>query len=114
MAVVISLLIAALAVAFMAAPFFLMTRRLSEPAAKDPDASDAMADLLAEKETAYAAIQELDFDFKSGKLSAEDHQMLRGRQEEHAAAVLKRIDDLEGKSRQGEGARTGRREKRKR
>jgi hypothetical protein len=114
MAVLISLLIAVVAVAFVAAPFFLMTRRASEPAVKDPDASDALADLLAEKETVYASIQELDFDFKSGKLSAGDHLMLRGRQEEYAATILKRIDDLEGKSRQGERARTGRREKRKR
>lgn len=114
MAVVISLLIAVLAVAFVAAPFFFMTRRLSEPAAKDPGASDALADLLAEKETVYAAIQELDFDFKSGKLSAEDHEMLRRRQEEHAATILKRIDALEGMSRQGDTARAGRREKRKR
>ena len=113
MAVLISLLIAMAAVAFVAAPFFLMTRHPSEPAAKDPDASDAIADLLAEKETVYAAIQELDFDFKSGKLSAEDHEMLRRRQEEHAATILKRIDELEGKSRQGE-TRAGRREKRKR
>ena len=113
MAVLISLLIAVVAVAFVAAPFILLTRRSSEPAAKDPDASDALADLLAEKETVYASIQELDFDFISGKLSAEDHEMLRRRQEEHAATVLKRIDELEGKSRQGE-ARAGRREKRRR
>jgi len=114
MAVLISLLIAVAAVAFVAAPFFLMTRRSSETAAKNPDASDAMADILAEKETVYASIQELDFDFKSGKLSTEDHQMLRRRQEEHAASILKRIDELEGKPRQRETARTGRREKRKR
>jgi hypothetical protein len=114
MAVLISLLIAVVAVAFVTAPFFLLTRRSSEPAAKDPDASDALADLLSEKETVYASIQELDFDFKSGKLSAEDHQMLRTRQEEHAATVLKRIDELEGAPRQRESARAGRREKRKR
>jgi hypothetical protein len=114
MAVLISLLIAMAAVAFVSAPFFLTTRRSSEPAAKDPDASDALADLLAEKETVYASIQELDFDFKSGKLSVQDHQMLRTRQEEHAATILKRIDELDGTSRQREAARTGRREKRKR
>ncbi|HSB67933.1 MAG TPA: hypothetical protein VLT62_01180 [Candidatus Methylomirabilis sp.] len=114
MAVVISLFIAVVAVAFVAAPFFFATRRSPEPAAKDPDASDALADLLAEKETVYAAIQELDFDFKSGKLSAEDHDMLRRRHEEHAASVLKRIDVLQGKPRQEEAVRAGRREKRKR
>ena len=114
MAVLISLFIAVVAVAFVTAPFFLTTRHSPEASAKNPDTSDALADLLSEKETIYAAIQELDFDFKSGKLSAEDHQMLRRRQEEHAATILKRIDELQGKSRQEEAGKAGRREKRKR
>jgi hypothetical protein len=113
MAVVISLGIAVVVVAFVAAPFFLLTGRASEFAPKDPDAPEALQDLLAEKETIYAAIQELDFDFKSGKLSAEDHQALRGRHEAQAAAVLKRIDDLQGKSGEAERPRSARREKRR-
>ncbi len=111
MAVVITLGIAVLVVAFVAAPFFLLTRRPQE-AAKNPDAPEALRELLEEKETIYAAIQELDFDFKSGKLSAEDHQALRQRHEAQAAAVLKRIDDMQGAAQQTEtpqGARRGRR-----
>ena len=113
MAVVISLGIAVVVVAFVAAPFFLLTGRASEIAPKNPDAPEALRDLLAEKETIYAAIQELDFDFKSGKLSAEDHQALRRRHEAQAAAVLKRIDEMQGKPDEAERPRNARRERRK-
>src|SRR3990172_9942108 len=95
MAVVISLGIAVVVVAFVAAPFFLLASRSSEGMDKEPDGPDALRDLLAEKETVYAAIQELDFDLKSGKLSPEDHQALRQRHETQAAGVLKRIDELQ-------------------
>ena len=112
MAVMISLGIAMVVVAFVAAPFFLLTSRSAEVAPKNPDAPEALRDLLAEKETIYAAIQELDFDFKSGKLSTEDHQVLRRRHEAQAATVLKRIDELQGKSGEAERPRSARREKR--
>jgi hypothetical protein len=110
MVVLIALGIAVVVVAFVAAPFFLLEK--SEPDAeakpKDPDAGVALADLLAEKETVYAAIQELDFDFKSGKLSTEDHAMLRRRQEEHAASILKQLDEIQGKPQEVASARPGR------
>jgi hypothetical protein len=106
MAVVISLGIAVVVVAFVAAPFFLLAGRSSEGTGKEPDGPDALRDLLAEKETIYAAIQELDFDLKSGKLSPEDHQALRQRHEAQAAGVLKRIDELQQAS-QGHERRKG-------
>jgi len=106
MAVVISLGIAVVVVAFVAAPFFLLASRSSEGMDKEPDGPDALRDLLAEKETIYAAIQELDFDLKSGKLSPEDHQALRQRHEAQAAGVLKRIDELQQAS-QGHERRKG-------
>jgi hypothetical protein len=112
MAVVISLAIAAVVVAFVAAPLFLLAGRTSEAETKGSDTSDGLADLLAEKETIYAAIQELDFDLKSGKLSAEDHEALRLRHEMQAAAVLKRIDELQGTT-NAERSRSVRRGKQK-
>jgi hypothetical protein len=113
MGVLISLGIAVAVVAFVAAPFFLLTGRSSEVAPKDPDAPDALTELLAEKETIYAAIQELDFDLKSGKLSAEDHQTLRQRHEAQAAGVLRRIDELHQAAIPAGGLGGSRREKRK-
>ncbi len=114
MAVVISLGIAVVVVAFLAAPFFLLTGRSSEMGAENPDTPDGLRDLLEEKETIYAAIQELDFDLKSGKLSLEDHQALRQRHEAQAAAVLKQIDELQRASRPAEETKMTRREGRKR
>ena len=99
MAVVIALGIAALAVAFIAAPFFLVSGRSAGGQAgggEEPERAEALRELRAEKETIFAAIQELEFDFKSGKLSAQDHQALRVRHEAQAAALLQRIDELEG------------------
>ena len=110
MVVVISLGIAAVVVAFVAAPLLLLAGRPMEADTKGSDTSDGLADLLAEKETIYAAIQELDFDLKSGKLSAEDHAALRQRHEAQAAAVLKRIDELQGTT-AAERSRSTRREK---
>jgi hypothetical protein len=113
MAVVISLGIAVVVVAFVAVPFFLLTGRSSSAEPKGPDASEALAELLAEKEMIYAAIQELDFDLESGKLSAEDHEALRQRHEAQAAVVLKRIDELQAAVRPAEKSQSARREKRK-
>jgi hypothetical protein len=113
MAVVIALGIAVVVVAFVVAPFFLLTGKPSAGTSKDPETSEALAELLAEKETIYAAIQELDFDLKSGKLSPEDHGLLRQRHEAQAATVLKRIDELQGTTQAAEKSRGFRQEKRK-
>jgi uncharacterized protein involved in type VI secretion and phage assembly len=113
MAVVISLGIAVLVVAFVVAPFFLLDRRSPVRSGGNSDESDTLQELLAERETIYAAIQELDFDFKSGKLSAEDHQTLRRRHEAQAAAVLKRIDEAQAKPPEPEKPRSARRNRQK-
>ena len=112
MAILIALGIALAAAAFVAAPLFFGAGRAARAAAGDGQASLELEDLLAEKETVYAAIEELDFDFKSGKLSEEDHQGLRQRYEERAAFLLKAVDDLQaaGKS---DTTRKARREKRR-
>jgi hypothetical protein len=115
MAVIISLGIALLVVAFVAAPFLLLGERSSNPRAgegKGEDGAETLQELLGEKETIYAAIQELDFDFKSGKLSAEDHAALRQRHELQAASVLRRIDEFQAETRPPEKARRPSREKR--
>ena len=96
MALIIALGIAVLVVAYVALPFFLGVRRPEDAPCWSEEGDSPLRDALAEKETLYGAIQELDFDFKSGKLSAQDHQALRVRHEAQAAALLQRIDELEG------------------
>lgn len=112
MAIVFALGIAIAAVAFVAAPFLFSAGHPSRVPG-DRHASPELAELLAEKETVYAAIQELDFDLKSGKLSAEDHHALRQRYEERAAVILKAIDDLQAAAGQADAPRKARREKRR-
>jgi len=113
MAILIALGIALAAVAFVAAPLFFGARQVAGVTAGDGHTSLELENLLAEKETVYAAIQELDFDFKAGKLSAEDHHGLRQRYEERAAVLLKTIDDLQPTSRRSDAPRKARREKRR-
>lgn len=113
MAILIALGIALAAVAFVAAPLFLGVGRTPRPVAAEAPDSLEMQDVLAEKETMYAAIQELDFDFKSGKLSEEDHQSLRQRYEARAATLLQAIDALRAAGEKPEAPRKTRREKRR-
>jgi hypothetical protein len=62
-----------------------------------------LRELLAEKETLYAAIKELEFDHQAGKLSLEDYLQTRRSYELRAVAVLEQIDRLDG----GRAARGG-------
>ena len=54
-------------------------------------------DLLERKETIYAAIREIEFDYQMGKLSEEDFQQLRQQYKDEAIAVLQRLDKAQGK-----------------
>lgn len=53
--------------------------------------------LLAQKEVAYATLKDLDFDFKTGKLSDEDYQELKTQYEKEAIAILEKIDKISRK-----------------
>lgn len=54
--------------------------------------SSAPADLLAQKEAAYSALKDLEFDYRTRKLSAEDYEELRAIYRVEAAEVLKAMD----------------------
>ena len=113
MALIIALGIAVVVVAYVALPFFLGVRRPEDAPAWSEEGESPLRDALAEKETLYGAIQELDFDFKSGKLSEADHQALREKYENQAALVLMRIDELQGETRAAPGGGKSKKERRK-
>jgi hypothetical protein len=50
--------------------------------------------LLAERERTLSALQELDFDYKLGKVPEEDYPTQRANLLQKGAAVLKRLDEL--------------------
>jgi len=56
--------------------------------------SDRLADLLARRDAIYQAIRDLDFDRETGKLTAEDHRVMRARLTAEGVAVLQELDRL--------------------
>ena len=80
-------IIAAMAVA-VAAPLLWRRQPPPEVATADPERYR----LEKEKELAYAAIKEAEFDLEMGKLSAEDHALIRAKYEARALEALEALE----------------------
>ncbi len=92
-------LIAIATAAFIALPLFRKRRQGSLLSLSDSDIdTKELRELISQKEAAYAALKELEFDYDIGKLSDEDYKELQQRYQGEAIAVLKRIDELQGES----------------
>jgi RNA polymerase subunit RPABC4/transcription elongation factor Spt4 len=79
-------------VAFIAYPLFAgRQQRLSQKSRK----VERREALLQEKQAVYAAIKDLDFEYKTGKLSDEDYTALRESYRARALNLLKQIDEPE-------------------
>nr|NIN92678.1 hypothetical protein [bacterium]NIO18670.1 hypothetical protein [bacterium] len=62
--------------------------------------NNGRGDLVLEKESVYASLKELEFDYQTGKLSWEDYERLRSDLESMAVSLLKKADRAkEGKDR---------------
>ena len=92
MTIVIAVVLAAAAVVLVALPF------LREPVADD-DRLDAPGEreerhllLVEERDRALAALKELEFDHRSGKIDDQDYRTLVGPLRRDAAAALKVLD----------------------
>ncbi|MGH7791062.1 MAG: hypothetical protein ACREOB_01980 [Thermodesulfobacteriota bacterium] len=81
---------------FVALPFF--RRRLEETSSHEERETlgnaieEKLRRLDLEKESLYAALKEIDFDYDLGKLSKEDHEELQKKYKLQAATILKEID----------------------
>jgi hypothetical protein len=84
---VIFAVIAALAV-FLSAPL-----RGAGEAAREANA-DRLEELEARKQAKYREIRDAEMDFKTGKLSEEDHRALDRQLRAEAMEVLRAIDDV--------------------
>ena len=73
---------------FLYAPF--LERRARRVTAEEHELST----LLAERERALNALQELDFDYKLGKVPEEDYPVQRTNLLQKGASILKRLDEL--------------------
>jgi hypothetical protein len=91
-ALVLGALVAVIAVVLVAAPFLLEPApaddRLREPGVADQRALE----LAEEKDRALAALKELEFDHRTGKLSDDDYRELVGGYRRRAAAALRSLD----------------------
>jgi len=107
MELIVALAIAGATALFITLPFLRGTGGGESVSAGETERAERLREVLAEKETLYAAIQEMDFDHQSGKLSREDHGSLRQEYEQQAAHLLMRIDALTAESREPSGAERG-------
>jgi hypothetical protein len=91
-ALVLGAVVAVVAVLLVAAPFLLEPApaddRLREPGALDKRALQ----LAEEKDRALAALKELEFDHRTGKLSDNDYHELVGGYRRRAAAALRSLE----------------------
>lgn len=55
--------------------------------------NEALGELIHKKEAVYTSIKDLDFDYRTGKLSEDDYNELKDRYELEALHILKDIDD---------------------
>lgn len=82
--------------AFVAQPFF-SPRGADAPVRGDQRAASTLrerAELLAERNRVYAAIRDLDFDFKTNKVADEEYAEQRYRLVAQGVEILERLDSL--------------------
>ncbi len=61
---------------------------------KGQEENERLGGLIHKKELAYTAIKDLEFDYKTGKLSEEDYKELKNKYETEALLILKEIDEF--------------------
>jgi hypothetical protein len=86
--ILLALGIAVFVALYLYAPF--RDRRARRVTAEEHELSA----LLAERERALSALQELDFDYKLGKIPEEDYPIQRANLLQKGAEILKRLDEL--------------------
>jgi len=82
----VALLFALLAIGFVVWPLW----RTDTPLRIDDD--NPLTDLLTRKDSVLLSIKELEFDYQTGKLSAEDFGQLNGRLRQQAISLLRQIE----------------------
>ena len=97
MALVLAALLTVLSVVFVARP--LLRSGSDEPPAVGPG-EGARVRLLENRDRALAALKELEFDHRTGKVSDDDYRALVGPLRREAAAALAALEHEEGRERE--------------
>ena len=82
----------------LAAVFAFLALPILNPPREEKPESDALDALLAQRDSAYQAIRDLDFDFQLGNLAQGEYQTLREKYKVRAAAVLQEMDAMRATS----------------
>ena len=85
-----SLALAVLTFAVVIYPFFRQ-RSLSVESVED----EKWRELHSKRDTTYAMLKELEFDFQSGILTEEDYRDLEARYKRKAVSILRNVDEME-------------------
>ncbi len=88
------ILSAAAVLAFIFAPLFRKQGEVQRASNRE----SRRRQLLEERERTLEAIRELDFDFRMGKLEDNDYRQIRSRYEADAIAVIKKLDEGNGRA----------------
>ncbi len=88
MATILFLILTLAIVAYISYPLL----RKSQQNIVDVVSDEGMLELFAERDSAYMALADLDFDHECGKVSDKDYQKLRQELLQDAASALARID----------------------
>lgn len=78
----------------LAAVFGSIAYPIFNPPRTEQNESNALDILIAQRDSAYQSIRDLDFDYQLGKLSETDYTALRERYKGHAAMTLEQIDAM--------------------
>jgi zinc ribbon protein len=79
----------------LAAVFGFIAYPILNPPRTEKNGTDALDTLIVQRDSAYQAIRDLDFDYELGKLSTNDYSVLRERFKSRAASTLKEIDEMQ-------------------
>jgi hypothetical protein len=100
-AVILAAILAVAAVLLVARPFLRRAGREEHRPGSDGEALER-AQLLDERDRALAALKELEFDHRTGKISDSDYRELVGPLRREAATAIRRLDPPPAESRAGE------------
>jgi hypothetical protein len=89
MTVFVALALTVLVIAFITYP--LLKQGLSSV---DSVEDEELQELRSERDTTYSMLKELEFDFQSGILTAEDYRDLEVRYKSKAISILRNLDDI--------------------
>jgi len=88
-----AVILGVITVAFILYPVFRASA-LGRRHVTDSAAGDRLADLIARRDAVYEAIRDVDFDRETGKLTAEDHRLMRERLTAEGVRLLQELDRL--------------------